>query len=872
MAAAGLGEVEEFPFLEPPDRRSVSDGKALLEELGAFERRAGGVRLTPIGRRLARLPLDPRLARMVVESDSRGCLREVTVIAAAMSIQDPREHPRDEAPAADEMHRRFADRDSDFTSLVKLWDHLAELRGGLSGNQFRKRCRAEYLNPLRVREWQDVAGQIRQVLRSEGVHANRDPAGAEQIHLSLLAGLLSHIGMHDRSRGDYLGARNSRWQISRESGLGRHRPAWAVAGTLVETERTWARTVARIDPAWVEVVGSHLAIRSHSEPWWDPGRSEAMTEERVTVYGLPVVTGRRVLLSRVDPEQARWMFIDKGLVEGDRSAGVPPLERTRELVAQIEELGRRARRGDLLAGDETLAAFYDARIPPEITGGRRFDRWWNRAKRTRPDLLDVPASVLLNPAAGSIEVSAYPDRWALEGLELPLRYVYEPGAPDDGVTTEIPLAALNRADPADFEWQVPGLRAELIATLVRALPKSLRRNLPPAPEAARLVLEDSRPEDGPFLNTVADRLTRISGEEIEPGLWDGARIPDHLVMSFDVVGEGGAVIGRGKNLRALKALLAGELRDALARLAPGIERSGEIAWCFGDLPSRIEDGLVRGYPALVDEGETVGVTLFEDPTARAQNMWQGTRRLLLLSTPLPVAHIERRLTQDTRFALARSGTPLAGLLEDCAAAVVDQILVARGGPAFDQAGFEAIADAVRARLVDRVTSLAIISGGVIAAAERVLDKADRLQARTNSGGCGPAIEDVRRQVRRLVQPGFVKLYRPRASPGPSAVHGGCRAQAGPSPGRPPAGPDPPSGHRSGPVPLRLGSRGPSVRRSRIGLRRGSGRHPLDDRGAAGVALGPGAGHERHGEREANREIARRGGRLTGRHRTRRLPG
>ena len=755
MTAIGLGDVEEFPFLEPPDRRSVADGRALLEELGAFERREGALRLTTIGRRLAELPLDPRLGRMVLEAERLDCLREVTVIAAALSIQDPREHPSEETRAADEAHGRFAVPDSDFLGYLRLWDYLAGLQGELSGNQFRRRCRAEYLNVLRIREWQDVAGQIRQAYRGEGVHANRQPAPPDQVHQALLAGLLSHVGMRDRLRGDYQGARGTRWQIGRPSALARRQPPWAMAASLVETGRTWARTAAAIDPAWAERLGAHLVRRSFSQPWWDPGRGEAMTEEHVTLYGLPVVAARAVSLSGVDPASARQMFVQRALVERDWATPAAPLERARARVEQVRALEDRTRRRDLLAGDAALFAFYDARVPGHVTSGRRFERWWRRVGEADPTLLDVPLSVLIDPAAGPVDVSAFPDRWMQDGVELSLRYRFEPGADDDGVTVLVPLVLLNRVRSAGFDWHVPGFRQELITALIRMLPKAVRRALGPAPEVAREVLAGTAPTDGPLLETVARRLRQVSGEAVTADLWDPGAIPDHLRLAFEVVDNAGRVRGRGRDLDQLRRDLRDEVRSALAGAAPDLERHGATVWEFGDLPSHVDRGPLRAYPALVDEGTAVGVALLDTPEAQADSMWRGTRRLLLLAAPLAVGHIERRLTNETRSAIARSAVPLPLLLEDCATAAADDLILARGGPPMGAAGFEAMAALARRDMADRVARLAIIAGGVLAVADGVRERADRLDARDRAGVLRAALADVRRQVDGLAHPGFV---------------------------------------------------------------------------------------------------------------------
>jgi ATP-dependent helicase HrpA len=682
------------------------------------------------------------------------------VIAAALSIQDPRERPRDKAQAAQEHHIRFETTDSDFLAFVRMWDYIADLQSQLSGNQFRKRCRAEFLNVLRVREWQDVASQLRQVQRSEGIHANRDPGEEAQVHRSLMAGLLSHLGMRDPQRGDYEGARNSRWQISRDSPLARKRPSWAMAGTLVETERTWARTIARVDPAWAESAGAHVSLRSYSDAWWDRRRCEALVSERVTLYGLPIVDGRKVSLSRVDRPEAREMFIRGALVDRETNLALVGLDRTDELVGQLEELSRRARRADLLADSEALYRFYDSCIPDDVTSGRRFERWWGREQRRHPQLLDVPLAALLATGVLPVKGSDYPDRWTADGLEMPLRYVYEPGAPDDGVTVEVPVGALNRLRAADFEWQVPGRRRELISMLVRLLPKSARGALPPPGETADVVLESTGPADGPLLPAVASILSKLSGQAIGLRAWANAEIPEHLRVSFEVRGMNGEVLATSRHLPTLQISLAEATRSALAQLAPGVEVRGAVSWEFGELPRQIDNGTLRAYPGLADEGATVGVRLYDTPSARAEGMWQGTRRLLLLDTPLPPGHVDRRLSRDTKLVLARSGVKVSDLLRDCALALADQVLIAHGGPSFDQLGFEEMRSQLADGLTERVAGLATIAGGVLAAADRVLEIADRLEKQQGAPAIRPAVEDVRQQVQRLVTPGFVSSAGP----------------------------------------------------------------------------------------------------------------
>ncbi|MGH9093934.1 MAG: ATP-dependent RNA helicase HrpA, partial [Acidimicrobiales bacterium] len=510
MAAIGLGDVAAFPFVDPPDHRAIADGMALLHELGALrsgpEGDDGAARLTAIGRWLAQLPVDPRLGRMVLEAERLGALREVTIVAAGLSIQDPRERPADKQQAAAEAHARFADADSDFVSWLNLWAYLAGLQKELSGNQFRKRCRAEYLNYLRVREWQDIAAQIRHVLRAQGVRANREPATPDTVHRALLAGLLSQIGVRQGESRDYLGARSARFAIAPGSDLARKQPRWVMAGELVETNRLWARTVARIAPEWIERAGAHLVQRSYGDPQWDARAGAAMTVERVTLYGVPVVTGRRVLYSRIDRDDARDIFIQEGLVEGDWETHHAFPAANRKVLDEA-----RARRRTHRVDELSLFDFYDTRVPAGVASGRDFDAWWRKVRAGQPDLLTLTAGMLLGPESDALDPSMFPDLWPQGEVALPVSYEWQPGADDDGVTVSVPLSVLDRITPDGFDWQVPGLRPELIVALIRSLPKVLRRHFVPAPESAAAFLEAQGPADGRLSATLAAWLRRSSG-------------------------------------------------------------------------------------------------------------------------------------------------------------------------------------------------------------------------------------------------------------------------------------------------------------------------------------------------------------------------
>ena len=457
MAAADLGDVEDFPFLDPPDRRQVRDGIALLEELGAL--RAG--KLTKLGRRLADLPVDPRMGRMVLEADKLGCASEAIVIAAALSIQDVRERPADKQAQADQSHARFADESSDFIAYLNLWNYLRELQRELSSNQFRKRCLAEYLHHLRIREWQDLVEQLRQAAKGIGVTFNRTPAEPRDIHVAVLSGLLSHVGLRDGR--EYQGARGARFAIFPGSSLARKNPDWVMAGELVETSRLWGRTVASIDPKWIEPLAGPLVRRTHSEPRWSASRGSVVATERVTLYGLPIVTDRTVQYGRIDPALSRELFIRRALVEGDWKSRHEFLAENRRLVEEVEALEDRARRRDILVDDEALYGFYAARIPDEVVSAAHFDRWWRDARRDEPGLLTFPRELLLRGTPD--DPRDWPQTWKQGELELELSYRFEPGAEDDGVTVHVPLERLGQLRPDRFEWLVPGLREELVTTL-----------------------------------------------------------------------------------------------------------------------------------------------------------------------------------------------------------------------------------------------------------------------------------------------------------------------------------------------------------------------------------------------------------------------
>ena len=896
MAALDLGAVEDFPFVDPPDARAVRDGVALLDELGALEpadaRQEGsggsGVgpgssarRLTAVGRRLADLPIDPRLARMVVEAERAGVLPEVLVVVAALSVQDPRERPSAEAgpgaqQAAAQHHARFADPASDFLGWVNLWSYLRAQQASMGSSAFRRMCRAEHLHHLRVREWQDLHGQLRGIVartarpepgvrtggrgrggRRDHAHEARGPQGGDglaaepttagvgpvregeeldalrdTIHQAVLAGLLSQVGYQDvraegagtspqgrrggregqggrehggRRRGpaEFLGARGTRFAIVSGSALSRKPPAWVVAGELVETSRLWARTCARIDPAWVERAGAHLLVRTWSEPRWEARRAAAVATERATLFGLPVITARTVDYARIDPEVSRELFVRHALVDGQWSSRHPVIEANRERLAELAEIEDRTRRRGLVVDEERLAALYEARIPAHIVDARTFERWWRTERRERPEALTITAAELLADDGGLGDVDEqYPTTWTTQSATFEVSYRFTPGAADDGVTVHVPLEVLADVSAAAFQAQVPGLRADLVTALLRSLPKALRVRLVPVPDTAAKVLArlDGVAEGGAggggrrpgsFVEAVGAAVRAATGVDVPPGAWDWERVPAHLRTTFAIQGSGGEVIARGTDLDALRESLRPQLREAVAAAVSGsggsaspaagaggadgadgargrggvaradLRRTGLTAWppdldaLPGELAVTTTDGRrVVGHPALVDEGTTVGVTVLESAGAAARSHRAGVLRLVRLAVPTPVRAVVEAAGDDPAARLALARAPhgsVAELVDDVTVAVVADLAGADASGVRDAVALAALVDRVRADLVGAVVAAARTATRVVGAGaelgRRVEGPADlRVLA---------ALSDVRAQLSALVGPGFV---------------------------------------------------------------------------------------------------------------------
>ncbi|MFF8474921.1 ATP-dependent RNA helicase HrpA [Streptomyces sp. NPDC015414] len=771
MTAAGLGDIEKFPFIDPPDHRNIRDGVQLLQELGALDpaQKDPRKRLTDTGRKLAQLPVDPRLARMVLEADKNGCVREVMVIAAALSIQDPRERPAEKQAQADQQHARFKDETSDFLAYLNLWRYVREQQKERGSSSFRRMCKQEYLNFLRIREWQDIYTQLRTVAKQMGIHLAEEEAPADRVHVSLLAGLLSHIGMKDVKDGnknEYLGARNAKFAVFPGSALFRKQPRFVMSAELVETSRLWARVNARIEPEWVEPLAGHLLKRTYSEPHWEKDQAAVMAYEKVTLYGVPIVAQRKVNYGRIDPEVSRELFIRNALVEGDWRTHHKFFADNRRLLSEVEELEHRARRRDIVVDDETLFDFYDQRVPEHVVSGAHFDSWWKRKRHEQPEFLDFERAMLIRESAEAVTKADYPDTWRQGPLKFRVTYQFEPGADADGVTVHIPLQVLNQVGDEGFDWQIPGLREEVVTELIRSLPKPVRRHYVPAPNYARAFLERAVPLQEPLTVTMARELRRMVGVPFDAEDFDWTKVPDHLRVTFRIVDERRRKVAEDKDLEALRLRLKPKAREALSQAAAAtasrqggesLERAGLTDWSIGTLTRVFETRRagqpVKAYPALVDDGDTVSVRLFDTEAEQAEAMWKGTRRLILRNIPVnPAKFASDRLGNAQKLALsANPHGSVQALFDDCAMAAADKLIADFGGPVWDEESYRKLYDKVRAEIVD-TTVRTVGQVQQVLAAWQACER--RLKA-VRSPALLANLTDVRKQLDALVKPGFV---------------------------------------------------------------------------------------------------------------------
>tara|TARA_R100001440_G_scaffold11511_1_gene20456 strand:+ start:7523 stop:11440 length:3918 start_codon:yes stop_codon:yes gene_type:complete len=764
MSALRLGDIRQFPFVQKPDERFVKDGLNLLEELHAIEpgRKAERPQLTDTGRQLSRLPLDPRLARMVLAGQQYGCVREMLVITAALSIQDPRERPHDAQQKADEWHQRFRDKSSDFMAFLNLWNYIKEQQKALSGNQFRKQMGREFIHFMRLREWQDIYTQSRQTVREMGLSINDEAATYEQVHRALIAGLLSQVGFKE-DRHEYQGTRQSRFHIFPGSGLFGKPPKWVVTAELAETSKLYARINADIDPLWVEEAGSHLVKKQYLEPHFEKKKGSVIADEQVTLLGLILVPRRRVQYGPVAPVKAREIFIREALVNSQLTRKLPFIQHNLKLISDIQALEAKSRRRDILVDEEVLFEAYDRAIAEGIYNEKLLAGWWHKAAKKEPKLLFFERDDLIAGETEHITENEYPEFWRQGNLRLPLSYHFEPNAEDDGVSVNIQLGILNQVKLEGFDWHIPALREERIAHLIKSLPKALRRNFVPAPNFAGAIMADVEPMQGRLTDAMATKLRRMTGVTVPEENWDESSLPAHLRMNFKIF-DGKKLVSQGRDLQSLQQQLSGKVQQRLEKTAgDDINREQVDSWDFDDLPEVIterQQGFeLKAYPGLINKGKgQVALQLFDNPEQAKQHHKTGVRELLLQQIPSPVKHLQKSLSNKAKLAMYfNPWGKVDALIADCIAAAVDGLIqeqIEQGNKLRDKQSFGQLKDVVRANLNELVEKIALEVEQCLLLSQQVRKALkgkiplDQIQSRG----------DIQDQLDNLVFAGFVSAY------------------------------------------------------------------------------------------------------------------
>lgn len=758
MVSLKLGDIEQFPFLQPPEFKAIRDGLNLLHELGALQDKHDKPTLTETGRNLARIPLDPRMARMLIEAHTNGYLHDVIVIVAAMTIQDVRERPLDYQAQADQAHARFKDKTSDFLSMLKLWDYIKQTRNEQSGNKFRKRMKQEFLHYMRIREWFDLVRQLKDVSKQLGWdYQEGTERRSDDIHIALLSGLLSNIGARDGNSKEFHGARNTRFLVFPGSPLAKKPPEFVMAAELVETSRLWARDVAAIDPAWVEKLGADLLKHNYSDPTWSRKRAAAIAHQKSTLYGVPIVADRTVPYHRVDPVAARDMFIRNALIAGEWNAHHDFLKANAQALDEAAEYEEKARRRGLIVDEDTLFDFYDQRIPDKVTTGRHFDSWWKKKRRQEPDLLNFDPATLVDDSHDVTEVS-FPDHWRKGSIDYELTYKFEPGDPLDGVTVMVPVPMLAGLDTEGFDWLVPGLRFELVNELIRSLPKALRRTVVPAPEFAERAMERLIPFEGPLTQQLADVLRELGGHGINASDFQPDRLPEHLRMNYAAIDKRGTIIDSDRDLAALRERQAGHIKSSVSRVSRTAESTAVSEWTDDTLgtvdetvTTTVDGHEVTAYPALVATKE--GVELKVHPTKAAADAAMVTTTLTLLMREISVstAQMVKGLPLQQRVAVdsyPHGGAD--GLVNDARVAAIRDLMLEAGGPVRSPEAFSELKDTVKPQVPGRVRqSIVSIAPG--------LAEYSNLRAELSQWD-GPAIDDMEKQLAFLLPPNAITVH------------------------------------------------------------------------------------------------------------------
>lgn len=756
MMSLGLGEINKFPFVQPPDSRNINDGIRLLEELQAIKKQQGKWKLSQHGRQMVRLPVDPRYARMVIAAGELDSVLETMVIVSALSIQDPRERPRDKQQQADQAHQDWQDKDSDFVGFINLWHAIREQQQSLSNNQFRKWCQQHFLNYLRVREWQDVYSQLRRSAAEMGVRLNSEPATFERVHMALIPGLLSHIGQLNKDR-EYNGARNNKFSIFPGSGLSKRTPKWIIAAELVETSKLYARVVAVIQPGWLELPGKHLCKFNYAEPYWSKKAGAAKALCSISLYGLPIVVNRHVNYSEIDPKVCRELLIREALIYGETKLSFEFLKHNLNLIADIEKMEDKVRRKDILVDEEVLESFYDDILPQSICTEASFKKWWkNQSKDARKHWFFDTEQLKKSGATSANELN-FPDHWTQGNMNLPLDYQFNPGAVDDGVSLLIPLPILNQVRDVGFDWLVPGLRHELIVQLIKSLPKQYRRNFVPAPDYATAVLNDINPEQGDFLTVLSHKLLRMTGIEITQEQWQWDELAPHLHFNFKVMDGKGGVIKQARNLEKLKDSLKDKFKETLDESVPErIEQDDLSNWEMNELPdvwtSNTAGFELKSYPALAREGKKVNIRLFPTEHEAYSAHHEGLRCLILKQLPSPIGYLQDKLPNKAKLGLYFNPFgQVRKLIDDCIEAVIDEYLTDSGKTIRSKAQFDSLVSTIAGELNERVLDVAKqVESGLTEA--HTINK--KLKGNV-SFDMVQSFNDIKHHLSTLVYPGFI---------------------------------------------------------------------------------------------------------------------
>jgi ATP-dependent helicase HrpA len=776
--ALKLGEIEKFPFLDPPKPNSIKDGRQTLIELGALDDQG---KLTELGRKLARMPVDPRIGRMILAAADEGCLAEVLIIASVLEIRDPRERPVDKQQAADEAHVKFAEGDSDFFACLKIWDFYHELKGKLSRNQLAKACRQNFLSYNRMREWLDVHRQLMELAQEAGLQRNKRKDDYDAVHRAILTGLLANLGTRGGEGYDYNVAGGGKAYLWPGSVLVKKRPSWVMAAESVETTRRYLRTCARIDPRWIEPLAMHLVKRTHSEPHWQRESGSVAAFEKVTLFGLTIVARRRVAYGPVDPNHARELFIQHGLVEGDidcdltdpdttekvshgrkgrvsssgSASALRFFRRNQGLLKRMERLQAKLRRQDLLLGDWARYEFYDKRIPRHVYDLPSLKEWLKEAERVKPDVLDMTESDIVREKPAD-DARQFPDAVELGKTAFPLEYRYEPGSHRDGITLRLSTDAVGTVEQPHLDWLVPGLVEAKVLALIKSLPKPIRRRLVPAPDTARLVVQEIQFGEGRFLETVAEKLTRIAGERIPVSEFQQDKLPPELRMNVRIETDQGEVLAEGRDLEALRRQIGSLVSERFTQTdSAGWDRDGLTTWDLDYLPENVElkqAGItIKAYPALVDGGESVSVRLFETPLAAAERMRHGLRRLCVIAARRDLKSQVQWLPGLNQAQVYAAAIPDFSLKDQLAELIAELAFISGQRIPRDKPGFERFLAEGRSRIAPAVQEMA----GLVCPLFAEYHKARLAVEKVTSDRWMFAARDASEQLNHLVGPRFL---------------------------------------------------------------------------------------------------------------------